>query len=84
VARLANDAVDLADLLSADALGQLDLFDKLQLLAVVRVCRASRTLSEAGRTLFDRSRTQRSVVNDADRLRKYLQKHGLRWEQVSR
>jgi transcriptional regulatory protein RtcR len=51
---------------------------------VVRVCRASRTLSEAGRTLFDRSRTQRSVVNDADRLRKYLQKFGLRWEQVSR
>jgi transcriptional regulatory protein RtcR len=84
VARLADDAVDLADLLSADALGQLDLFDKLQLLAVVRVCRASRTLSEAGRTLFDRSRTQRSVVNDADRLRKYLQKFGLRWEQVSR
>ncbi|MDO9568621.1 MAG: RNA repair transcriptional activator RtcR [Hydrogenophaga sp.] len=84
VARLADDAVELADLLSADALGQLDLFDKLQLLAVVRVCRASRTLSEAGRTLFDRSRTQRSVVNDADRLRKYLQKHDLRWEQVSR
>ena len=84
VARLADDAVDLADLLSADALGQLDLFDKLQLLAVVRVCRASRTLSEAGRTLFDRSRTQRSVVNDADRLRKYLQKFGLHWEQVGR
>lgn len=84
VARLADDAVELADLLSADALGQLDLFDRLQLAAVVRVCRASRTLSEAGRTLFDRSRTQRSVVNDADRLRKYLQKHGLRWDQVSR
>ena len=84
VARLTDDAVELADLLSADALGQLDLFDKLQLLAVVRVCRASRTLSQAGRTLFDRSRTQRSVVNDADRLRKYLQKHGLRWDEVSR
>ena len=75
---------DVADLMGADALGQLDLFDKLQLLAVVRVCRASRTLSEAGRTLFDRSRTQRSVVNDADRLRKYLQKFGLHWEQVGR
>lgn len=84
VACLADDAFDLADLLSTDALGQLDLFDQLQLRAVVRMCRASRTLSEAGRTLFDRSRTQRSVVNDADRLRKYLQKFGLRWEQVSR
>ena len=84
VARLAEDDVELADLLSTDTLGQMDLFDKLQLRAVVRVCRASRTLSEAGRTLFDRSRTQRSVVNDADRLRKFLQKFGLRWEQVSR
>ncbi|MCB4362790.1 RNA repair transcriptional activator RtcR [Hydrogenophaga taeniospiralis] len=84
VARLADDAVELADLLQPDALDRLDLFDRLQLAAVVRVCRASRTLSEAGRTLFDRSRTQRSVVNDADRLRKYLQKHGLRWERVSR
>jgi transcriptional regulatory protein RtcR len=82
--RLADDTVELADLLPAQALGQLDLFDRLQLSAVVRVCRASRTLSEAGRTLFDRSRTQRTVVNDADRLRKYLQKHGLRWDDVSR
>jgi transcriptional regulatory protein RtcR len=84
VARVTNDTVDLADLLPAQALEQLDLFDRLQLCAVVRVCRASRTLSEAGRTLFDRSRTQRTVVNDADRLRKYLQKHGLRWDKVSR
>lgn len=84
LARLADDTIDLADLLPAQTLDQLDLFDRLQLSAVVRVCRASRTLSEAGRTLFDRSRTQRTVVNDADRLRKYLQKHGLRWDDVSR
>jgi len=84
VAHLTDETVDLADLLPAQALEQLDLFDRLQLSAVVRVCRASRTLSEAGRTLFDRSRTQRTVVNDADRLRKYLQKHGLRWDDVSR
>ena len=61
----------------------MDLFDRLQLEAVVAVCRQSRTLSDAGRKLFDRSRTQRSVVNDADRLRKYLQKQGLSWEQLA-
>jgi transcriptional regulatory protein RtcR len=33
--------------------------------------------------LFHVSRQQRSVVNDADRLRKYLAKHGLNWERVT-
>jgi transcriptional regulatory protein RtcR len=70
-------------LLPAESLAELDLFDRVQLEAVVSVCRQARTLSEAGRKLFDRSRMQRTVVNDADRLRKYLQKHGLSWEAVS-
>jgi transcriptional regulatory protein RtcR len=60
----------------------LDLFDRLQLEAVVRTCRASRTLSDAGRRLFDKSRLQRTVVNDADRLRKYLGRYGLDWDAV--
>ncbi|MDO9434163.1 MAG: RNA repair transcriptional activator RtcR [Hydrogenophaga sp.] len=69
-------------LLPPDVAGTLDLFDRLQLEAVVRVCRASQSLSEAGRKLFDQSRGQRSVVNDADRLRKYLLKFGLTWASV--
>lgn len=73
---------DLAALLGEPALEQLDLFERLQLEAVVRVCRASRSLSDAGRRLFNVSRAQRSVVNDADRLRKYLAKHGLHFEQL--
>jgi transcriptional regulatory protein RtcR len=78
-----GDGVDLAALLPPDMLAEIDLFDRLQLQAVVAACRQARTLSDAGRKLFDRSRTQRSVVNDADRLRKYLQKFGLSWDAVS-
>jgi transcriptional regulatory protein RtcR len=74
--------IDVDALLPADAAAGLDLFDRLQLENVIRICRASRTLSEAGRKLFDQSRTQRAVVNDADRLRKYLLKFGLNWETV--
>jgi transcriptional regulatory protein RtcR len=70
-------------LLATKSLVEMDLFDRIQLEAVVNVCRQSRTLSDAGRRLFDRSRMQRTVVNDADRLRKYLQKFGLSWEAVS-
>ncbi|HSI48559.1 MAG TPA: RNA repair transcriptional activator RtcR [Ideonella sp.] len=74
--------VDLHALLGDEAAEALDLFDRLQLQAVLRVCRSAKTLSDAGRQLFHVSRTQRSVVNDADRLRKYLQKFGLGWDQV--
>ena len=73
----------LQSLLSAEMLEPLDLFDRMQLEAVLRVCRESPSLSDAGRRLFDRSRTQRSVVNDADRLRKYLLKFGLKWDDVA-
>ena len=74
--------VRLDALIGEEAFEAMDLFDRLQLEAVVRVCRESKTLSDAGRKLFHRSRKQRSVVNDADRLRKYLQKHGLSWAEV--
>lgn len=69
--------------LMGDAANALDRFDQLQLQAVIEVCRRHNSLSDAGRELFNVSRTQRSVVNDADRLRKYLLKFSLRWEDLS-
>jgi len=77
------DDIPLAALLGPERDAALDLFDRLQLEAVLRVCRQARTLSDAGRQLFHASRTQRTVVNDADRLRKYLAKHGLSWDAIS-
>ena len=61
-------------------LAELDLFDRVQLAAVVDVCRRSKTLSEAGRTLFAASLAKRRSSNDADRLRKYLSRFGLDWK----
>jgi transcriptional regulatory protein RtcR len=62
----------------------LDRFDRVQLAEVIRVCRASASLSEAGRTLFSVSRAEKASVNDADRLRKYLARFDLDWARVSR
>lgn len=66
--------------LTQEALDGIDLFDRLQLEAVVRVCRGSASLSEAGRKLFAISRATRSTPNDADRLRKFLARFGLDWK----
>lgn len=74
----------LENLLPPAALADLDSFDRVQLCEVVRVCRASRSLSEAGRKLFAASLARRTSGNDADRLRKYLARFGLNWSEISR
>ncbi|MDJ0640995.1 MAG: RNA repair transcriptional activator RtcR [Paracoccaceae bacterium] len=62
--------------------GEIDPFDEVQLAAVIRLCRQSSSLSEAGRKLFAVSRAQKTSRNDADRLRKYLGKFGLAWNDL--
>jgi transcriptional regulatory protein RtcR len=58
---------------------EIDLFDRLQLEAVVAVMAKHKNLADAGRTLFQISRTRSSSHNDSDRLKKYLEKFGLDW-----
>ncbi|MEO0629436.1 MAG: RNA repair transcriptional activator RtcR [Planctomycetota bacterium] len=69
-------------LLGAERVEQIDLFDRVQLAEVLRVCRASKSLSEAGRVLFAASRAKRASQNDSDRVRKYLMKYGIEWADV--
>ncbi len=76
-----SDAM-LSRLLSEKSLDAIDLFDRVQLARVVQVSRESRSLSEAGRQLFQASRIRKSSSNDADRLRKYLNRFGIEWEQI--
>ena len=70
-------------MLLAEHLGKraeiLDGFDRVQLAAVIRACRECRSLSEAGRRVFARSREARTSRNDADRRRKYLEGFELTW-----
>ena len=66
-----------------DAAAGLDLFDRAQLESVITVCRRSRSLSAAGRELFAVSRARKASGNDADRLRKYLARFGLRFEDLA-
>ncbi len=78
-----NDDRIISDTLPPEQLDMLNRFDRAQLAEVIRVCCESRSLSQAGRTLFDKSRLQKKSSNDADRLRKYLARFGLQWPDVS-
>jgi transcriptional regulatory protein RtcR len=77
-----DDGELLEALLGAKQLEEIDLFDRMQLACVVKVCREAGTLSEAGRKLFSSSRERKKTANDADRLRKYLARFGLNWQDL--
>jgi transcriptional regulatory protein RtcR len=70
------------ELLGADRAASIDRFERVQLEDVLRSCRAATSLSAAGRQLFASSRAQKQSANDADRLRKYLARHGLNWAAI--
>lgn len=73
----------LESVLTKTQIDKLDRFDQVQLADVIQVCRDSKSLSDAGRKLFQVSRRAKQKVNDSDRLRKYLLKFEMTWDQVS-
>ncbi len=75
-----NNASILYKHLSSKQIKNLDLFDKLQLDQILKVCNESRSLAEAGKKLFAVSRLKHKTINDSDRLRKYLSKFDLKFE----
>ena len=73
----------LRKVLSEEAIAEIDLFEHSQLAQVIEVCRESKTLAEAGRKLFNVSRTRRTSSNDSHRLKVYLQKFGLEFRSLN-
>ncbi|MBO0798397.1 MAG: hypothetical protein J2P31_06200 [Blastocatellia bacterium] len=60
ICRASNPTDELLErLLGRERLAEIDLFDRLQLAGVLRVCSEHHTLSEAGRALFNSSRARK-------------------------
>lgn len=76
-----NDTL-LESILSEEILENLDLFDRIQLEQVIQTCKKSKSMADAGRRLFDKSRLQKSASNDSQRLRVYLKKYGLEFKEL--
>ena len=72
----------LIDRLGESRVEQIDRFDQVQLAEVIHICRQCKTLSAAGRELFQVSRLSKARPNDADRLKKYLARFGLSWDDL--
>ena len=72
----------LAEFMSADAVSKLDLYDHILINGLIDVCADSRSMAEAGRKLFNHSRTQKSSTNDSHRIKQILDKYGIRFQDL--
>jgi len=61
---------------------RLDLFEHIQLAGIANVCKHSKSMAEAGRVLFDKSREQKKAVNDSHRLKQLLGKYNVEFKQL--
>lgn len=68
--------------LDEDVLTTIDPFDAVQLAYVIEVCINHKNQAAAGRYLYANSRDKLKSPNDSDRLRKYLMKFGLRFDEL--
>ncbi|MES2705627.1 MAG: RNA repair transcriptional activator RtcR [Verrucomicrobiota bacterium] len=75
-------AAVLKSVLGADFESKFDSFDLVQLAHVIRACRSSKSMAEAGRRLFSVSRAAKQKSNDTDRVKKFLARFGLDWAAV--
>ena len=68
--------------LSENVLAEIDPFDAIQLAYVIEVCISHKNQAAAGRYLYANSRDKLKSPNDSDRLRKYLLKFDLKFDDL--
>lgn len=77
-----SNEAKLSDFLTEEQIAQIDPFDRPQLAYVISICKTAKSISDAGRQLFAVSREKRKSTNDGDRLRKYLAKFELSFDEL--
>ncbi|WP_201594399.1 RNA repair transcriptional activator RtcR [Psychrobacter vallis] len=72
----------LSQYLDEETLTTIDPFEAMQLAYVITVCINHKNQAAAGRYLYEHSRDKLKSPNDSDRLRKYLMKFGLKFDEL--
>ncbi|MCW8875468.1 MAG: RNA repair transcriptional activator RtcR [Kangiellaceae bacterium] len=67
-------------LLGEDTAEEIDLYEHYSLAGISEVCKQSKSMADAGRKLFNRSRLTKSSTNDSHRLKQLLSKYELTFD----
>ena len=81
--RLSHQSMQLSEqFLSPEIAKTLDLYDHIQLTGIIKVCQTSESMADAGRKLFNFSRTQKKSINDSHRVKQILARYGLEFDDL--
>jgi len=75
---------NLTSILPVDKLHTLDNYDIGILSTIIDTCKRSNSMADAGRKLFNISRTQKSSTNDSHRIKKILEKYELSFDDIKK
>lgn len=77
-----NPSDVIESILGAGSSASIDYYEQLKLASLLEVCAKSKSMAEAGRTLFNISRNEKKSNNDSHRIRQLLDKYGIRFEEI--
>lgn len=74
--------IKLIDFLPASDVEMLDYIEQVELITIIEKCLECSSAAEAGRQLYNVSRTLKKSSNDSHRLTVFLKKHGLTFDEI--
>ncbi|MFT7559248.1 MAG: transcriptional regulatory protein RtcR [Flavobacteriales bacterium] len=69
-------------LLGQEKFDALDGYDHIVLLALIDICKQSKSMADAGRKLFNVSRKSKAIANDSHRIKQMLEKFDITFAQI--
>lgn len=82
----ANSLLDptsiIAPYIGEKAAAKIDHYDQVSLACILQTCKTASSMADAGRKLFNYSRTQKQTVNDSHRVKQILDKYGIGFSEI--
>lgn len=74
-----NPSGIIEEILGTGSCDSIDYYDQLKLASLIEVCKNSNSMAEAGRKLFNISRSEKKSNNDSHRVKQLLDKYGIKF-----
>lgn len=77
-----SPALIISAFMDKQSIAETDYYEQIKISGIIKVCQESSSMAEAGRRLFQYSRTLKATHNDSHRVKQILSRYGLTFEEI--